>query len=51
MWRVRERGTLKMTLRFLFWEMGGGGFWVEKLLGSILCMMDESIAGAVEREE
>lgn len=51
MWRVRERGTLKMTLRFLFWEMGDGGFWVEKLMGSILCMMDESIAGAVEREE
>lgn len=51
MWKVRKRGPL-MTLWFLSWKTGKMvDVWVEKVMGSILCMVNEIIAGMVVREE
>lgn len=41
-----------VTLRFLSWETREiVDIWVEKILGSVLCMVGESIAGMGAREE
>lgn len=41
-----------MTLRFLSWGIGEMvDVWVEKIMGSILWMVDESIAEMVTGEE
>ena len=41
-----------MTLWFLSWKTGKMvDVWVEKVMGSILCMVNEIIAGMVVREE
>ena len=43
---------MKMTLRFLSWETREMvDIWVEKIVGSVLCMVDESTAVTVRGEE